>query len=76
MVHYNFQSLLAKVDQLQMEVSHFDVIAFSETWLSPDIQDDKIMLQNYQKPFRKDRPDEAYGGLIIYVKNPVSKEQI
>ena len=53
MVHYNFQSLLAKVDQLQMEVSHFDVIAFSETLLSPDIQDDKIMLQNYQKPFER-----------------------
>ena len=50
-VHYNVQSLLAKVDQLQMELSHFDVIAFSETWLSPDIQDDKIMFQNYQKPF-------------------------
>ena len=76
MLHYNFQSLLAKVDQLQMEVSHFDVIAFSETWLSSDIQDDKIMLQNYQKLFRKDRPDEAYGDVIIYVKNPVSVKQI
>ena len=77
-VHYNVQSLLAKVDQLQMELSHFDVIAFSETWLSPDIQDDKIMFPNYQKPFRKDRPDDAYGGVIIYVKNiyPVSVEQI
>ena len=71
MVHYNGQSLLAKVDQLQMELSHFDVIAFSETWLSPDIQDDKIMFQNYQKPFRKDRPDDTYGGVIIYVKNNI-----
>ena len=70
-VHYNVQSLLAKVDQLQMELSHFDVIAFSETWLSPDIQDDKIMFQNYQKPFRKDRQDDAYGGVIIYVKNNI-----
>ena len=66
-VHYNVQSLLAKVDQLQMELSHFDVIALSETWLSPDIKDDKVFFQNYQKPFRKDRPDNAYGGVIIYV---------
>ena len=36
-VHYNVQSLLAKVDQLQMELSHFDVISLSETWLSPEI---------------------------------------
>ena len=70
-VHYNVQSLLAKADQLQMELSNFDVIAFSETWLSPDIQDDKIMFQNYQKPFRKDIPDDAYGGVIIYVKNNI-----
>ena len=70
-VHYNVQSLLAKVDQLQMELSHFDVIALSETWLSPDIKDDKIFFQNYQKPFRKDRPDNTYGGVIIYVKNNI-----
>ena len=25
-VHYNVQSLLANVDQLQMELSHFDVV--------------------------------------------------
>ena len=67
-VHYNVQSLIAKVDQLQMELSHFDVIALSETWLSPDIKDDKVFFQNYQKPFRKDRPDNAYGGVIIYTQ--------
>ena len=55
-----------------MELSHFDVIAFSETQLSPDIQGDKIMFQNYQKPFRKDRPDDAYGKTIYHV----SVEQI
>ena len=70
-MHYNVQSLLANVDQLQMVLSHFNAIAFSETWLSPDIQEDKIMFQNYQKPFRKDRPDDAYGGVIIYVKNNI-----
>ena len=50
----------AKVDQLQMGLSHFDVIALCETWLSPDIQDDKIMFQNYQKPFLRGRPDDTY----------------
>ena len=46
LVHYDVQSLLAKVDQLQMELSHFDVIALSETWLSTDIKDDKVFFQN------------------------------
>ena len=52
-----------------MELSHFDVIAFiSETWLSPDIQDDKIMFQNYQKQFRKDRPDDDLHKLFLFFK--------
>ena len=50
-VYYNVHSLLAKVDQLQMKLSHFDVIALSETWLSPDIKDDKIFVQNYPETF-------------------------
>ena len=60
-----------------MELSNFNVIALSETWLSPDIQDDKIIFQNYQKPFRKDRPDNANGCVIIYVKiiSPVNEER-
>ena len=64
-VHYNVQSLQAKVDQLQMELYHFEVIALSETWLFLDIQDDKMIFQNFQKTFRKDRPDNTYGGVII-----------
>ena len=35
------KSLLAKVDELKMELSHFDIISLS------DIQDDKITFQNY-----------------------------
>ena len=34
-------------------------------------KDDNVFFQNYQKPFRKDRPDNAYGGVIIYVKNNI-----
>ena len=33
-VQYNIQSLMGKIDQLQIELSHFDVIALTETWLS------------------------------------------
>ena len=71
-VHYNIQSLANKVDQLQVELSHFDVIALSETWLNPSISDDDIMFQNFQKPFRKDRIHNNYGGFIIYVKENIA----
>ena len=50
-VHYNVQSLLAKIDQIQMELSHFDAIALSETWLFPDIKDDKIFFSELPETF-------------------------
>ena len=69
-VHYNVQSLYSKVDILQIELSHFDVIALSETWLSPVTKNGDIAFLNYQEPLRKDRHDN-YGGLILYIKDSI-----
>lgn len=66
-VHCNIQSLYTKIDQLQIELFHFDIIALSETWLTPNIKDTDIMFLNYQSPFRKDRLNNNYGGVIVYV---------
>ena len=54
-VHYNIQSLVGKLDQIQIELSHFDVIALSESWLSENVSTEEILFQNYQRPSRKDR---------------------
>ena len=70
-VQYNIQSLMGKVDQLQIELSHFDVIALTETWLSENVSTDEIMFHNYQVPFRKDRITNSYGGVIVYVKDNI-----
>ena len=32
---------------------------------------DNILFQNYQIPYRNDRLDNTYGGVIIYVKNNI-----
>ena len=70
-VQYNIQSLMGKVDQLQIELLHFDVIALTETWLSETVSTDEIMFQNYQVPIRKDRITNSYGGVIVYVKDNI-----
>ena len=70
-VHYNIQSVLPKIDQLQFELSHFDIIAFSETWLNSSVESDDICFSNYRKPERKDRSNDTYGGVMIYVKNEI-----
>ena len=68
-VHYKFQSLLNKIDKTELELSHFDVIALSETWLSPATKDDDVKLAKSQDPFRKkDRQTNNYGGVIVYVR--------
>ena len=71
-VHYNIQSLVGKLDQIQIELSHFDVIALSESWLSDNVGADEILFQNYQRSFRKDRVENFYGGVIIYVKENIT----
>ena len=68
-VHYNVTSLLNKIE---IELSHFDLIALSETWLSPRIHDDDIKQANYQDPYRKDRETDTYGGgVIVFVKENI-----
>ena len=46
----------------------FDILAFSETWLNPDIPTDDLLLDSYNKPKRKDSPADSHGGVMVYVK--------
>ena len=43
-VHLNIQSLRTKLDLIQIELQHYDVLIFSETWLSPDISNANLKL--------------------------------
>ena len=71
MVHYNVQSLLPKVDIIEAELSCFDVIAITETWLNDSISDDNLTFYDFHCPVRKDRVRDGYGGVILYVKNTI-----
>lgn len=44
----NVKSLLPKVDDLQNELSHFDILAFTETWFSDQINDNKILFSSFK----------------------------
>ena len=56
---------------MQAELHDIDILSFTETWLSPDISTEDIILQSYNKPERKDRPEDPHGGVIIYVKDGI-----
>ena len=66
-IHYNVQSILNKLDILQAELSEFDILAFTETWLTPQIDTGDLELATYFKPERKDR-ETGHGGVILYIK--------
>ncbi len=54
-VHLNVQSIQNKIDVIQAELSHFDVIALTETWLNDTVSNSDLMLSNFHSPQRKDR---------------------
>ena len=70
-VHYNVQSLVPKLDLLTTELSEFDILAFTETWLKPSVPTNDLTIDSYRIPERKDRPSDSHGGVILYVKNNI-----
>ena len=70
-IHYNVQSILNKLDILTTELSDFDILAFTETWLHPNISDEELQIQSFCKPERKDRMNDPHGGVLIYIKDTI-----
>ena len=70
-VHYNVQSILSEPDLLTADLADFDILAFSETWLRPEVLTDSILLPSFFKPERKDRVTDQYDGVAIYVKDSI-----
>ena len=68
-VQYKVQSIVNKLDVLSTELSDFDILAFSETWLHPSIQTADLLIPDFTQPERKDRTADPHGGVMIFVKD-------
>lgn len=68
-IHVNIRSLLPKIDQLRawLEYNKPSIITISETWLSTNISDSDISLNNYTL-YRADRGSRG-GGVATYVSS-------
>ncbi len=74
-MHLNVQSLKPKLEIIEAEAQYYDILVFTETWLSPNISDDDIMISNFTKPYRADRIGRLGGGVAIYIRDTlISKE--
>lgn len=67
-MHLNIQSIVPKIDLINLELRNLDILCFTETWLKPSIGDDSITLDSFHAPFRCDRVDRHGGGVAVYVK--------
>ncbi|MES9882168.1 MAG: endonuclease/exonuclease/phosphatase family protein [Sedimenticola sp.] len=64
----NIQSLKPKLDLLAIESQPYDVLIFTETWLSTDTSNDDLLIPNFNPPLRKDRQGRLGGGVAIYIR--------
>ena len=67
-VHNNICSLQNKVPFVEAELTRFDIITLSETWLYESFPKEKLIITGYHPPLRLDREDKGGGGVAIYVK--------
>ena len=64
-----YKIFFSKLEILQTELFDFDILAFTEIWLSPSIDINALPLHSYNTPERKDRAGDNHGGVMIYVKD-------
>ena len=74
-LHLNAQSLKPKLDIISAEYGDFDILSFTETWLSHSTPDRYIKLDSFSVPLRKERVEISYGGVAVYIKEAVHYER-
>lgn len=74
--HINIQGLGNKIDHVKLLLgsseNQIQILGLSETKLKDVHPGSFLEINGYQKPFRRDRKQNAGGGLLVFVKNGVS----
>ena len=67
-VHMNIQSLISKLDIIEVELRDYSILSFTETWLKESDITSDVYLPGFQTPFCYCRNDHVGGGVSVYVK--------
>ena len=59
------------MDLLEVEVQNYDILVFTETWLSPLISNYDLLLENFDPPYRQDRHARVGGGVTINIASGI-----
>ncbi len=73
----NVQSLKSNIDELNIIVDKCnpDIVCLTETWLSSDVDNDLVRLNNFS-PVRSDRKERKGGGTAIYIREGIVFEEV
>ena len=56
-----------KSDIIKPELTNFDIISLTETWLNDSISNEDLKFNEFQDPFRRYRVGDSHGGVLVYV---------
>lgn len=72
-LYMNARSIVNKIDELQVLATNMDVLAITETWLTPDINSYEILRNMNFTIHRRDRfeHNKRGGGVLLAVRNTV-----
>ena len=75
--HLNVCSLVPKLEEIKIILmqTNIDVLALSETWLTPAIPDSFLEITNYDL-HRNDRTGKGGGGVAIYISQNYSSTKV
>nr|CAH7729132.1 unnamed protein product [Callosobruchus chinensis] len=75
----NIRSLFPKLEDLKniflSQSAEYSIFCITETWISPDITDSMLKIENY-KLYRADRRVGRGGGVCMYIKESAATKQI
>ena len=77
-IHVNTRSVLNKLDELKLKLASFDIIVFTETWLTRDIDNSLLDWEGFNL-VRQDRDqnrNKKGGGVCVYIRNTIRFSRI
>ena len=75
MLHGNIRSIRNKFEHINDTFMDYDILTFTETHLDGNVCIDDTLIENYDKPYRKDRTCHG-GGFLAYINSNLAHERM
>ncbi len=74
-LHLNIRSIRNKISYIEDTFADFDILCFTETHLSCDVETSSLRLDGYGVPFRKDKTPHS-GGILVYTADHIFSDRM